>query len=154
MGLLNLFMGKPKKNNVSTIGYKKNPYSNSYFKNMEKIDAMWSVLQNLRTYTGDQADTFEALCYQNIEEYHKMADFDRKQGAFVPAHAPCYVRLCMLYEKRKDYQKGIDICAESIRSGAIDDGQKGKMYGRLARLIRKSGIDVNPDILKLSQMEI
>lgn len=150
MGLLDILMGKPKQTNSPTIQYRRNPYSDTYIKNMEKIESMWSVLQNLRIYTGDQADTFESLCYQNIDEYHRMADFDRQQDAIVPAHAPCYVRLCMLYEKRQDYQKGIDICVEAIQSGADKDGQKG-MHGRLARLIRKSGIDVNPDILKLTQ---
>lgn len=55
----------------------------------------------------------------------------------------------MIYEKQGNFQKAIDICAEAIEIGAINDGTKGQMRGRLARLIKKSEITPGEDILKL-----
>lgn len=113
---------------------------------------MWSVMYNLKIINGEQADIFEQKCKDNISELYQMLDVNKKYGfdSTMPPHVPAYVRLAMLYEKQERYQEAINICVEAIKAGAVNDGNKGKMYGRLARLIRKSGIQVSDDVIALS----
>ena len=149
MGLFNFFKPKPAPTPTPSVTYVRNPYGDAYFKNMEKIDVMWSVIQNLKGFSTEQANQLEALCKQNIQEYKLYVS--KYDGIEPPHHAPAFVRLAMLYEKQERYEDGINVCVDAIRSGAYEDSSKGKMYGRLARLIRKSGASVSDDILKLSQ---
>lgn len=127
-------------------------YIDKYYKGLEEIEAMWSVMYNLKIVNGKQADIFEEKCRNNITDLYQMLDVNKKckLDATMPTHVPAYVRLAMLYEKQERYADAIDICVESIKAGAMNDGNKGKMYGRLARLIRKSGITVNDEVLELS----
>lgn len=126
--------------------------SSTYFKGLEEIESMWSVLHNLKTFEGDQADIFEMKCKQNISDLHAMLKANANYGfdSSVPPRVPAYVRLSMLYEKQGRYEEAIKICVEAIKAGATTDGNKGKMYGRLARLIRKSGLTVDEETLQLS----
>lgn len=127
-------------------------YIDKYYRGIEEIESMWSVMYNLKIVNGEQADIFESKCKSNLIDLYQMLDANRKYkyDSTMPPHVPAYVRLAMLYEKQERYQEAIDICIEAIKVGAISDGNKGKMYGRLARLIRKSGITVNDEILALS----
>ena len=145
MGIFDFFKPKPALNTT----YVRNPYGDQYFKNMEQIDVMWSVIQNLKCFSSEQAAALEKLCIQNINEYKLyVSAYD---GIEPPHHAPAYVRLAMLYEKQNRFEDGIKVCVDAIQNGAYEDGGKGKMYGRLARLIKKSGIIVGEDILRLTQ---
>lgn len=129
-----------------------NEKTDIYYTNMQAIESMWSVMYNLKVVSGEKADLFETRCKENIIELYDMLNAAKKAryDSSVPPHVPAYIRLCMLYEKQEKYQNAINICVEAIKAGATDDGNKGMMYGRLARLIRKSGIDVGDDILALS----
>lgn len=126
--------------------------SKIYFSTNDKIEAMWSVLYNLNCFSGEKAYSLETLCLQNIKNLdnmlncNKLANFDDS----IPPHVPAYVRLAMLYEKQERYKDAINICVEAIQRGAVNDNSKGQMYGRLARLISKSGIEVDQEILLLS----
>lgn len=128
------------------------PYSNKYFKGLEEIESMWSVIYNLKITSGEKADLFEEKCKQNLNDFYAWNTLSEKYDAYhsSPSKIPAFVRLAMLYEKQGRYEEAINICVEAIKVGAVIDGNKGKMYGRLARLIRKSGLDVNDEILKLS----
>ena len=121
-------------------------YENKYFSGMEEIEAMWSVLYNLKIVTGEKADMFEQKCLQNISDFQHIPPVNTQATREVPA----YTRLAMLYEKQERYDEAIAVCADAIRRGIVYDGSKGQMYGRLARLIRKSGKQVDSDILKLA----
>lgn len=121
-------------------------YENKYFSGMEEIEAMWSVLYNLKIVTGEKADMFEQKCLQNISDFQRIPPANIQATREVPA----YTRLAMLYEKQERYDEAIAVCADAIRRGIVYDGSKGQMYGRLARLIRKSGKQVDSDIVKLS----
>ena len=113
---------------------------------MEEIEAMWSVLYNLKIVAGEKADLFEQKCLQNISDFQHMPPANTQATREVPA----YTRLAMLYEKQERYDEAIAVCADAIRRGIVYDGSKGQMYGRLARLIRKSGKQVDDDIMKLA----
>lgn len=130
-------------------------YSIPYYETIEKIEPAWSVISNLGSYTGEEAKSFEQMCKQSIKLYQKYiakaSELD--PDYIVPKNVPAYVRLAMLYEKQLSYNKAIDICVQAIRNGAYDDHSNGKMYGRLARMIKKSGIDVTDDIKKLTLID-
>ena len=98
------------------------------------IDVHWSVISNLRAYTSDEARGFELLCLQCID-HHLML---YKTWQDKPRRAACFTRLCMLYEKQGRFEDAIEICKTAINCGVYDDGTKGKMPGRLARLLRKA----------------
>ena len=124
---------------------------NKYYSGLEKIESMWSVMYNLGISSGEKADIFEQKCYENLKDLKEMLAVCQRYGYSdtMPPHVPAYVRLAMLYEKQQDYEKAIDICVQAIRAGAVNDGNKGKMYGRLARLVKKSGTNVDNEILFL-----
>lgn len=129
--------------------YSQNPYMDKYCKDMEQVEVMWAVLRNL--YSDEQAAHFERFCRMNIAEYRDMYAFDMEHEQEPPHHAPCCVRLAMLYERQGKLKEAIDTCAFAIRIGAYEDGSKGQMYGRLARLIKKSGLNI--DMQKLLEGE-
>lgn len=116
-----------------------------YHKNIERIEVMYSILNNSKTYFGDSADKFLELCIDGtllISNYKKVC---LKFNVSVPEFSTAHYRLAMFYEKRKEYTKGITICVDAIKNGYHNDGTKGQMYGRLARLMRKANIDINID---------
>ena len=129
--------------------------SSVYYNGMEEIESMWSVITNLGIYNTNESDILINKCIKNIEDLATMLKCAKsiEYDSSYPPHVPAYVRLAMLYEKREDYESGIDICVEAIRHGAINDGSKGKMYGRLARLIKKSGIEPTEEMISLISMK-
>lgn len=153
MGLFDLFK-KPKKH-IEIKAPVKNPYADDYFKDMEQVEVMWSVIKNLDLLKSKEAQIFEQLCINNKNAFIQMVEFDKKynEDYKTPPHAPAFVRLAMLYEKQEQWEKAIDICIEAIRNGADDDHSKGKMYGRLARMIKKSGINPTTEASKYISMK-
>lgn len=133
------------KGNKATVKTQDKSMEKLYFKQMEAIDVQWAVISNLRAYTSDEARNLELLCLQNIQIYNKIAGNYRSTGREEPHHAPGYVRLCMLYEKQKRFEDAVLICKQAIENGAYEDGSKGKMHGRLARLLRKAAAQIPDD---------
>ena len=131
--------------NQSTHPVDERYISDLYFKQMESINVHWAVISNLRAYFTDEARDLELLCLQNIQLYRGLCQNWNAQGMEQPHHAPAYVRLSMLYEKQKRFEDAIEICRQAIDDGAYEDGSKGKMYGRLARLIRKAAEQIPDD---------
>lgn len=50
----------------------RDPYEERYFSTMPEIEAAWSVLYNLKAYTGLQAEAFEQKCLDNIRDFMSM----------------------------------------------------------------------------------
>ena len=133
---------------IYTAKYKK--LSEDYYKNLPSIDSMWSVLYNLKDFTGKNAEQYEKFCLKNIATFKQIYD-----DFCVPYHTteftcvPAYKRLSMLYEKQKKYQEAALICIDAIQHGAINeygDGGTGKMYARLARMAKKAGMIDSPEV--------
>jgi len=146
--LLSQLLQKPEKTEPFHSTYIENPYADQYYKHMEKIEVMWSVLQNLKAFNTQQAYDLEKACIENIQEFKLYASACQYEP---PRKVRAYIRLAMLYEKQERWDDGIKVCVEAIKSGAYEDGSNGKMYGRLARLIKKSGKDVGDEILRLTK---
>ena len=109
------------------------------------------IQNNLNTFEGERSIQFEQICFENLKDLDAMIKA-QKQAKFdcsIPPRVPAYVRLVMLYEKQNRYTDAINMCARAIRAGAVRDGSKGMMQGRLARLIKKSKTTVPEDIINL-----
>lgn len=113
--------------------------SNEYFSGMEKIETNWSVLYNLNCYTGARADKFIADCKKNINDFYSWQKIAKTYDMDSPPSVPAFKRLAMIYEKQGLYENSIAVCREAILACAYNDGTKGGMKGRLARMIKKSG---------------
>lgn len=126
-----------------------------YFQNMETLESMWAVVTNLKAYDGDRANALEQLCYLNISDYHAWVSYNITiDPEWVrPPKCPAYIRLAMLYEKRKQYDKAVDVCCAAIRAGAVADGSSGRMFGRLARMMSKAGMEMTPEIDGLMKLQ-
>ena len=126
---------------------------NWHYENLEKIKMQYSVLNNLKTYNGEAMDSLIELCYFDISLAERLKDYWLKAWKELPNYET-FKRLAIIFEKRKEYDKAIEICVQAIETGFTKDGTDGQMYGRLAKLISKSGKDIPPKIQKLIQKGI
>lgn len=120
-----------------------------YFEKLEEVESRYSVLYNQRIITGPIMQDFLNLCYENVKDYKKLVPYWKRYNLGIPHNVPAYKRICMIHEKQEAYGNAVAVCAEAIQLGVIEDGTKGKMYGRLARLIRKCNFEVDPEIKTL-----
>ena len=145
MGLFNLFKSEK---NVEYSENAKGKWTNSawsnkqhkeitdeYFPQMHSIEEDWSILYNLKDFSGERAHVLLQKCIENINLYKKMAKIEQVYGETPPPNAPAFKRLAMLYEKQGKYEESISVCTDALKSGAWGDG----MRPRLARMIKKAG---------------
>ena len=116
---------------------KKTTLPDLYSRECSTIEVFWSVLSSLEAYNGKEALEMECACYGNITHYSQLSNEDIKRFS---KRVPGYIRLCMLYEKQGRFADAADICKQAIAAGAVEDGNPGKMFGRLARISRKACI--------------
>lgn len=109
-------------------------------------------------YFGDRAIRIIKQCTRAcryaliFKTYHQLIIIHNRNMASpsyqelkIPPFDP-FVKLAGLYEKRKEYEKAIDVCSVAIEMDMIEDWTKGKFPGRLEKLIRKctrEGIDLS-----------
>lgn len=118
--------------------------SDQYYCDLTRIDTQWSVLYNLKDFNGNNAHLYEKLCLKSINTFKQIYEefcipYETTEFTCVPA----YKRLAMLYEKQKKYDKATYVCLDAIQHGVPNeygDNDGGKMYARLARMAKKSGL--------------
>lgn len=145
MGLFNLFRSKK---NVEYSENTKGKWSNSawsdkqhknitdeYFPQMHDVEEEWSILYNLKDFSGERAQNLEKKCIQNIKLYKRMAKIEQLYDETPPPNAPAFKRLAMLYEKQGRYDEASLVCSDAIKSGAWGDN----MRSRFIRMIKKAG---------------
>lgn len=126
---------KGKWTNTAWSDKKHKEITDKYFPQMHNIEEEWSILYNLKNYSGTRANELEKKCIKNIEMYKKMAEIERLYGENPPPNAPAFKRLAMLYEKQHRYDEAVSVCSDALKSGASG----GNMKSRLLRMIKKSG---------------
>lgn len=105
--------------------------STKYFKLLEKIQKNWSVMYNLKDFTGELAKTTEKECLEGIKCYKEMKEIDTKYGEETPINVPAFKRLAMLYDKQGRYEEAIHVCKKAC-SLNVDERP------RMIRLIKKA----------------
>ncbi len=116
-------------------------FTNRHYELIEEIKEAYSVILNLKGIDAKEMQQVIDLCFEDIElapilkEYWTQAYPEHNLPSY-----PSFKRLAIIYEKRKEYDQAIEICKQAIELGYISDGSSG-MRGRLARLIRKKGLE-------------
>lgn len=123
--------------------------SKRYYDGLQKIESQWSVLYNLKCFSGPKAEKFISLCEENIQVFFTMKQIEKRYDSEdFPPSVPAFKRLAMIYEKQKNFDAAIKVCIDAIKCSATVDGSKGGMQGRLARLIKKAGITPTAEMEK------
>lgn len=124
--------------------YKKEvgPVSTKYYKLLESIEKDWSILYNMKDYTGEFAKRVETNCIVNLEEYEKMRMIDKKYNEKTPNNVPALKRLAMLYEKQGRYEEAIAVCKKAWSYG-MDE------RARMIRMIKKVGREPNANEIQI-----
>ena len=121
-----------------------------YYDTSEKVESQWSVLYNLKAYTGPNADKYIELCRLNIQQFLEMDQLGKKFKDYeTPISVRAYKRLSMIYEKQGNYENAFEICIEAIKNGIEYDGTKSGFNGRAARMIKKSGITPDEETVNI-----
>lgn len=122
------------------------PVSTKYFSILEKIQKDWSVLYNLKDYTGNLADIIEYECLEDIDYFKKMHEINIKYGESSPTNIPAFKRLAMLYEKQGKYEESVSICKQACSYG-MDE------RSRMIRMIKKAGREPSEEELSLLEQQ-
>ncbi len=111
-----------------------NPVLTEHHKNIEEIEAKYSLLYNLKKFDSPEMDELIEQCKRDIFIADEYVSLHKHYGAEIPPSYVTFKRLAIIYEKRGQIKEAIDVCTEAIELGFTD---KDTMYGRLARLQRK-----------------
>ena len=116
-----------------------------HYKNIEKINMLYTVANNLTSPNSPEMQKVIELCQKDIElapqimnYYKELANYYKNDLDEYITNYVSFQKLAIIYEKRKEYQKAIDVCKLAIQIGFYKDGTAGQMPGRLARLIKKA----------------
>ncbi len=107
------------------------PIFNEYYASVQTIKKIWSIMYNLKDYSGKKSEQIERECLHNIAVFKKMLAIENKYGKDHLTAVEGYKRLAMLYEKQEEYEKAAFICKEACILG-IDE------RSRLIRMIKKA----------------
>lgn len=114
----------------------------------EKIGVAYTVANNLKLPTSPEMEAVIDLCKKDIalapdfrlycDEVNASGYFEDR-NTFTIKEYSSFKRLAIIYEKRKEYEKAIEVCRRAISLGFTHDGTDGQMLGRIARLMKKQG---------------
>lgn len=108
------------------------PIFNKYSELLELIKRQWSDLYKSKDYNSTLALKIEKECYEAISYFEQIQNIDKCHNQPVMNSSPIYTKLALLYERRGDYEKGIEACKMAIKVGMGE-------HGRMEKLIKKAG---------------
>lgn len=117
---------------------------NMHYKLLEKIRMNYTIVNNLGDVFSPQMDGVIQDCQRDIAIAQEFYDYCKAEAEhykeplenYIPTYES-FKRLAIIYEKRKEYQKALDVCQKAIDIGFYKDGTPGQMPGRMARLYKK-----------------
>ena len=98
--------------------------------------ALYSAVTKSKDYFGNVAERFIALAHEDIKLARLFYDLSKKYRQPLPEYYT-FKHLSILYERRGEYNKAIDICEAAIYFHFEYDGTKGGMPTRLERLKKR-----------------
>lgn len=119
----------------------------------EKNEENYSVLYNLGIVDGPEMQKLMNDCIGDIACASRLSELWRKYNTPIYSY-PAFKRMSIIYEKQGNYESAALMCVQALRLGFTDDGTKGGMRGRLARLVRKSGMTVDAETRQLMLGEL
>jgi hypothetical protein len=117
-----------------------------YYSLLTKIQETYSIINNVGSFSDVAGDNLIEICIKAMDieadikekrEYYENCIFDM---------SPPHKTLAMIFEKRCEYQRAATICVYAIENGYTNDGTKGGMRGRLARMIKKGELPLTDNL--------
>lgn len=138
------FLGNDNLDDYIRIEKKYSKVLDQHFKNIEKINMLYTIANNLSLPNSSEMQQVINLCLDDIALAPQIYNYCKEMAIHynqdLENHLFNYVsfqRLAIIYEKQGEYQKAIDICRQAIELGFYKDGTAGQMPGRMARLMKK-----------------
>ena len=122
------------------------PVFNKYSKLLELIKHQWPDLYKSKDYNSKLASKIEKECYEALSYYEQVQNIDRSHNQHTMNGSPVYTKLALLYERRGDYESGIEVCKMAIKVGMSE-------HGRMEKLIKKAGRTPTVEEMKLINNE-
>lgn len=115
-----------------------------HFAYNERIGQMYSVAKAKGDPHSKQMNKVIEACKKDIALAEQCRDYWRKTDKSLRSlpRYPSFSRLAIIYERRREYEEAIRVCRLALRMGYDDDGTEGGFPGRIARLTKKIGNDV------------
>lgn len=118
--------------------------TNMHYKLLEKIKMNYTVVMNLGDEYSPKMDNIILDCKRDISIAQEFYNYCKEKADYykepIENELPNYEsfkRLAIIYEKRREYEKAIEVCQKAIDIGFWRDGTDGQMPGRMARLYKK-----------------
>ena len=115
-----------------------------HFKLLERIRMNYTIANNLGDVFSPQMDSVIQDCKRDIAIAQEFYNYCKEEANYynepVSNYVPQYEsfkRLAIIYEKRKEYEKALEVCQKAIDIGFYKDGTPGQIPGRMARLYKK-----------------
>lgn len=129
---------------VGKIHDKYRKVSDMHFKLLEKIRMNYTIVMNLGDEFSPQMDEVITDCKRDIAIAQEYYNYCKEEADYynepIEHYLPIYEsfkRLAIIYEKRKEYDKALEVCQKAIDIGFYKDGTAGQIPGRMARLYKK-----------------
>lgn len=78
------------------------------------------------------------FCCLRMKFSNSILSMERREKNVGHVNYDSFERLAIIYEKRKEYDKAIEVCMHAIQLGFSRDSTSGQMPGRMARLMKKA----------------
>lgn len=131
-------------------------YSDSQAQNMqkkyyalyEKVENEYKLVNQLGAFSSERGKKLLTQIKQGITLFDEMVEIWRRYDQDVPNN-PFYYRLAVVYEKAEKYKLAAQTCVDAIKAGYSDDGTKGGMESRLARMVKKGHFEPTAEMCEL-----
>ena len=87
-------------------------------------------------------------CEKAISLFNELVVIWEKYEQPLP-NCPFYAKKAMICEKRGEFDRAAAVCVAAIRAGFDEDGTKGKMQGRLRRVLKKGRLQPTPEMQRM-----
>ena len=120
--------------------------SKQFYELLMQIQEAYSVINNVGSFNDGAGDSLIEKCINALAiEADIKEKRERYENCVFDMSTPCKT-LAMVYEKRCEYQRAATICVYAIENGYTNDGTKGGMRGRLARMMKKGNLPMTDNI--------
>lgn len=117
---------------------------NMHYKLLEKIKMNYTIVMNLGDEFSPQMEQIILDCKRDIAIAQAFYNYCVERANYYKdpienwlVNYETFKRLAIIYEKRKEYEKAIEVCQQAIDIGFYKDGTDGQIPGRMARLYKK-----------------
>lgn len=113
-----------------------------------EIGQRYTALNKSVGFSGREGTILIRQCDEAISLYNELIPIWKKYEEDIGL-CPFYAKKAMICEKRGEYDRAAQVCVTAIRAGFDEDGTKGKMQGRLARMLKKGRLQPTPEMKQM-----